>query len=58
MPGCAALRARLRDEGVPMVYVSHDAAELRQLTTQIAMLRRGKVTALCGVKVPSAAPSA
>ncbi|MGX1358052.1 molybdate transport system ATP-binding protein [Bradyrhizobium elkanii] len=33
---------RLRDEaGVPMVYVSHDAAELRQLATQIVMLRRG-----------------
>jgi molybdate transport system ATP-binding protein len=34
-----------------MVYVSHDAAELRQLATQIVMLRRGRVTALGGVKV-------
>ncbi|QOZ37119.1 molybdenum ABC transporter ATP-binding protein [Bradyrhizobium sp. CCBAU 53421] len=43
---------RLRDEaGVPMVYVSHDAAELRQLATQIVMLRRGQVTAFGGVKV-------
>src|ERR1700712_3039863 len=42
---------RLRDEGIPMVYVSHDAAELRQLATQIVMLRQGKVTALGGVKV-------
>lgn len=42
---------RLRDEGIPMVYVSHDAAELRQLATQIVMLRRGRVTALGGVKV-------
>src|SRR5256885_3081090 len=43
---------RLRDEaGVPMVYVSHDAAELRQLATQIVMLRGGRVTALGGVKV-------
>ena len=33
-----------------MVYVSHDAAELRQLATQIVMLRQGKVTALGGVK--------
>ena len=41
---------RLRDEGIPMVYVSHDAAELRQLATQIVMLRNGRVTAL-GVKV-------
>ncbi len=42
---------RLRDEGIPMVYVSHDAAELRQLATQIVMLQRGRVTALGGVKV-------
>ena len=42
---------RLRDEGIPMVYVSHDAAELRQLATQIVMLRHGKVTAFGSVKV-------
>jgi molybdate transport system ATP-binding protein len=43
---------RLRDEaGIPMVYVSHDAAELRQLATRIVMLRGGRVTALGGVKV-------
>jgi molybdate transport system ATP-binding protein len=42
---------RLRDEGIPMVYVSHDAAELRQLATQIVMLKGGRVTALGGVKV-------
>jgi molybdate transport system ATP-binding protein len=42
---------RLRDEGIPMVYVSHDAAELRQLATQIVMLKHGRVTALGGVKV-------
>jgi molybdate transport system ATP-binding protein len=46
---------RLRDEaGIPMVYVSHDAAELRQLATQIVMLRRGQVTAFGGVKVLTA----
>jgi molybdate transport system ATP-binding protein len=45
---------RLRDEaGIPMVYVSHDAAELRQLATQIVMLRHGRVTALGGVRVLS-----
>ena len=45
---------RLRDEAnVPMVYVSHDPAELRQLATQIVMLRDGRVTALGGVKVLS-----
>src|SRR3984957_7696205 len=37
---------RLRDgAGIPMVYVSHNAAELRQLATQVVMLRRGRVTA-------------
>jgi molybdate transport system ATP-binding protein len=44
---------RLRDEGIPMVYVSHDAAELRQLATQIVMLRDGRVTSFGGVKVLS-----
>jgi molybdate transport system ATP-binding protein len=49
---------RLRDEGeIPMVYVSHDAAELRQLATQIVMLRRGHVTAFGGVRVLTSAPS-
>jgi len=43
---------RLRDEAnVPMVYVSHDPAEMRQLATQIVLLRAGQVTALGGVKV-------
>ena len=45
---------RLRDEAnVPMVYVSHDVAELRQLATQIVMLRQGRVTSFGGVKVLS-----
>ena len=49
---------RLRDEaGIPMVYVSHDAAELRQLATQIVMLRRGRITAFGGVKVLPGAPT-
>jgi molybdate transport system ATP-binding protein len=43
---------RLRDEAsIPMVYVSHDAAELRQLATQIVMLRHGQIAAFGGVKV-------
>jgi molybdate transport system ATP-binding protein len=43
---------RLRDEArVPMVYVSHDAAEMRQLATQIVLLQRGRVTSVGGVKV-------
>jgi molybdate transport system ATP-binding protein len=43
---------RLRDEArIPMVYVSHDAAEMRQLATQIVVLQRGHVTSFGGVKV-------
>ena len=43
---------RLRDEaGVPMVYVSHDACEMRQLATSIVMLKRGRVTAFGGSDV-------
>jgi molybdate transport system ATP-binding protein len=48
---------RLRDEaGIPMVYVSHDAAELRQLATQIVRLKRGQVTVFGGVKVLTGTP--
>src|SRR5450755_318511 len=47
---------RLRDEAsIPMVYVSHDAGEMRQLATQIVMLRQGRVTVFGGVKVLSEA---
>jgi len=47
---------RLRDEaGIPMVYVSHDAAEMRQLATHIVMLRHGRVTASGGAEVLAAA---
>jgi len=43
---------RLRDVAqIPMVYVSHDAAEMRQLATQIVMLKGGRVTSFGGVKV-------
>ncbi len=45
---------RLRDERkVPMVLVSHDADEMRQLATQIVMLKRGRVTAFGGAEVLS-----
>ena len=48
---------RLRDEArIPMVYVSHDAAELRQLATQIVMLKRGRIAAFGGVKVLPGTP--
>jgi molybdate transport system ATP-binding protein len=51
---------RLRDEaGIPMVYVSHDAGELRQLATRIVMLKRGRVTAFGGAEVlPDTPPPA
>src|SRR5258705_12273181 len=43
---------RLRDEaGVPMVYVSHDAGEMRQLATQIVILKRGRVIAFGGGEI-------
>jgi molybdate transport system ATP-binding protein len=47
---------RLRDEaGVPMVYVSHDADEMRQLATSVVMLRRGRVIDVGGAEVLPAA---
>jgi molybdate transport system ATP-binding protein len=49
---------RLRDEAnVPMVYVSHDAGEMRQLATSIVMLRHGRVVAFGGSEVLPAALS-
>jgi molybdate transport system ATP-binding protein len=40
---------RLRDEaGVPMVYVSHAAAELRRIATQVVRLDAGRVVAAGG----------
>lgn len=37
---------RLRDEAaVPMVYVSHDADELRQIASHIVLLKRGRIAA-------------
>jgi molybdate transport system ATP-binding protein len=51
---------RLRDEGdVPMVFVSHDADEMRQLATQVVMLKRGRVVAFGGPEVlPRIVPAA
>lgn len=43
---------RLRDEAqVPMVYVSHDADEMRQLATRVVMLKGGRAVAVGGVEV-------
>jgi molybdate transport system ATP-binding protein len=38
---------RLRDDSnVPMIYVSHTAAELRQIATKVVRLQAGRVTAV------------
>ncbi|MDB5619730.1 molybdenum ABC transporter ATP-binding protein [Tardiphaga sp.] len=43
---------RLRDEAdIPMVYVSHDADEMRQLASDVVMLKRGRVAAFGGTEV-------
>ena len=47
---------RLRDEvGVPMVYVSHHAAELRRIATSVVRLRAGRVEAAGGKELLDAA---
>jgi molybdate transport system ATP-binding protein len=47
---------RLRDEvGVPMVYVSHQAAELRRIATTVVRLKAGKVAAAGGKELLDAA---
>jgi len=47
---------RLRDEvGVPMVYVSHQAAELRRIATTVVRLEAGRVTAAGGKELLDAA---
>lgn len=43
---------RLRDEArVPMVYVSHTAAELRQIATNVVRLEAGRVAACGGIEL-------
>jgi molybdate transport system ATP-binding protein len=47
---------RLRDEvGVPMVYVSHQAAELRRIATTVVRLKAGRVAAAGGKELLDAA---
>jgi molybdate transport system ATP-binding protein len=43
---------RLRDDsGVPMVYVSHTAAELRRIATKVVRLEAGSVVAIGGLEL-------
>ena len=43
---------RLRDEArVPMIYVSHDAEEVKRIATRVVMLDGGKVAAAGGVEL-------
>jgi molybdate transport system ATP-binding protein len=43
---------RLRDDGaVPMVLVSHDADDMRQLATNVVLLKAGRVAAHGGIDV-------
>jgi molybdate transport system ATP-binding protein len=45
----------LRDEAnVPMIYVSHDAAEVRRIASRVVRLDGGRVTAKGGVELLSA----
>jgi molybdate transport system ATP-binding protein len=43
---------RLRDDArVPMIYVSHDAAEVKRIATRVVRLEAGKVEAVGGVEL-------
>jgi molybdate transport system ATP-binding protein len=42
---------RLRDGQVPMIYVSHDASEVRRIASRVVRLESGKVTATGGVEL-------
>jgi molybdate transport system ATP-binding protein len=43
---------RLRDEArVPMIYVSHDAAEVRRVATRVVVLDHGLIAAAGGIEL-------
>jgi molybdate transport system ATP-binding protein len=43
---------RLRDEArVPMIYVSHDAEEVKRIATRVVRLEAGRVTAQGGTEI-------
>jgi molybdate transport system ATP-binding protein len=46
---------RLRDEAVPMIYVSHHAPELRRIATTIVRIDTGRVAGIGGAELLDAA---
>jgi len=46
---------RLRDEAVPMIYVSHHAAELRRIATTVVRIDAGRVAGVGGAELLDAA---
>jgi molybdate transport system ATP-binding protein len=46
---------RLRDEAVPMIYVSHHAAELRRIATTVVRIESGRVIGIGGAEMLDAA---
>ena len=46
---------RLRDEAVPMIYVSHQAAELRRIATTVVRIDAGRVIGVGGTELLDAA---
>jgi molybdate transport system ATP-binding protein len=46
---------RLRDETVPMIYVSHHAAEVKRIATTIVRIDDGRVTGIGGAELLDAA---
>ncbi len=42
---------RLRDEGVPMIYVSHQAADIRRIAAAVVRIEAGQVKAIGGLEL-------
>jgi molybdate transport system ATP-binding protein len=42
---------RLRDEGVPMIYVSHQAADVRRIAASVVRIEAGQVKAAGGLEL-------
>ena len=46
---------RLREEGVPMIYVSHQAADIRRIAAAVVRVEAGEVKAVGGLELLDAA---